>query len=55
VIVRRGRIRAAAARQLYDGKAHTMAQIAAIVGVSRETLYRHWEPAEQAGPGAPRG
>ncbi|MGH3804558.1 MAG: helix-turn-helix domain-containing protein, partial [Pseudonocardiaceae bacterium] len=37
----------ATARQLYDGKAHTVAQIAEIVGVSRATLYRHLEPSEQ--------
>jgi DNA invertase Pin-like site-specific DNA recombinase len=35
------------ARQLYDSKQHTMEQIAEIVGVSRATLYRHLEPAEQ--------
>ena len=34
-------------RQLYDSKQHTMEQIAEIVGVSRATLYRHLEPAEQ--------
>jgi len=33
----------ATARQLYGGKAHTMAQIAEIVGVSRATLYRALE------------
>jgi DNA invertase Pin-like site-specific DNA recombinase len=33
----------ATARQLYDGRAHTVAQIAEIVGVSRATLYRHLE------------
>lgn len=41
----------ATARQLYDGKQHTMAQIAEIVGVSRATLYRHLEP-EQATAGS---
>jgi len=30
---------------LYQGKQHTVAQIAEIVGVSRATLYRHLEPA----------
>jgi DNA invertase Pin-like site-specific DNA recombinase len=35
------------ARQLYDAKAHTMEQIAEIVGVSRATLYRHLEPNNQ--------
>lgn len=40
----------AAARTLYDGRAHTMAQIAEIVGLSRATLYRHLEP-EQAATG----
>jgi DNA invertase Pin-like site-specific DNA recombinase len=38
----------ATARTLYDGKAHTMEQIAEIVGVSRATLYRHLEPIEKA-------
>jgi len=37
----------ATARQLYDGRKHTVAQIAAIVGVSRATLYRHLEPGTQ--------
>jgi DNA invertase Pin-like site-specific DNA recombinase len=37
----------ATARQLYDGKAHTVEQIAEIVGVSRATLYRHLEPVNQ--------
>jgi AcrR family transcriptional regulator len=31
----------AVARQLYDGKEHTLDAIAAIVEVSRSTLYRH--------------
>jgi len=31
------------ARTLYAGKQHTVAQIADIVGVSRATLYRHFE------------
>lgn len=42
------------ARQLYEGRQHTMGQIAEVVGVSRATLYRHLEPTEQAkarGPG----
>jgi DNA invertase Pin-like site-specific DNA recombinase len=34
----------ATAQQLYDSNAHTMEQIAEIVGVSRATLYRHLEP-----------
>ncbi|MGH2884180.1 MAG: recombinase family protein [Solirubrobacteraceae bacterium] len=37
----------ATAWQLYEGKAHTVAQIAEIVGVSRATLYRHLEPNAQ--------
>jgi DNA invertase Pin-like site-specific DNA recombinase len=37
----------ATARRLYEGKAHTVAQIAEIVGVSRATLYRHLEPNTQ--------
>jgi DNA invertase Pin-like site-specific DNA recombinase len=37
----------ATARQLYEGKEHTMAQIAEIIGVSRATLYRHLEPDTQ--------
>lgn len=37
----------ATARQLYDGRQHTMGQIAGIVGVSRATLYRHLEPSDQ--------
>lgn len=45
----------ATARTLYNGKAHTMEQIAEIVGVSRATLYRHLEPVEQAGARATRG
>lgn len=37
----------ATARTLYDGKKHTMQQIADVVGVSRATLYRALgEPAE---------
>lgn len=34
----------ATARQLYDSRAHTVEQIADIVGVSRSTLYRHLSP-----------
>lgn len=45
----------ATARQLYEAKAHTMEQIAEIVGVSRATLYRRLEPTGQAAAGAPRG
>lgn len=37
----------ATARQLYDGKTHTMEQITEIVGVNQATLYRHLEPTEQ--------
>lgn len=29
------------ARQMYEGRRHTLATIAATVGVSRSTLYRH--------------
>lgn len=36
----------ATARQLYNGKQHTLGQIAAVVGVSRTTLYRHLEQKE---------
>jgi DNA invertase Pin-like site-specific DNA recombinase len=35
----------AIARQMYDSREHKMADIAAVVGVSRATLYRHLEPA----------
>lgn len=38
----------ATARQLYDAKQHTVAQIAEIVGVSRATLYRAFERNETA-------
>jgi DNA invertase Pin-like site-specific DNA recombinase len=38
----------ATARQLYDAKAHTVAEIAEIVGVARSTLYRALTP-ETAG------
>lgn len=34
----------ATARTLYDAKAHTVQQIADIVGVSRACVYRHLEP-----------
>jgi DNA invertase Pin-like site-specific DNA recombinase len=33
------------ARELYDAREHTTAQIAAVLGVSRATLYRHLAPA----------
>ena len=32
--------RLATARQLYDGRKHTVAAIAAIIGVSRATVHR---------------
>ena len=32
----------AVARKLYDEGGHTVASIAATIGVSRSTLYRHW-------------
>jgi DNA invertase Pin-like site-specific DNA recombinase len=34
------------ARKLYDGREHTVAQIAGIIGVSRSTVHRHLVPAE---------
>jgi DNA invertase Pin-like site-specific DNA recombinase len=33
------------ARELYDAREHTTAQIAEVLGVSRATLYRHLAPA----------
>jgi DNA-binding transcriptional ArsR family regulator len=33
------------ARELYDAREHTAAQIAEVLGVSRATLYRHLAPA----------
>jgi len=38
----------ATACRLYDERAHTVAQIVKIVGVSRSTLYRHLEPEDAA-------
>jgi AcrR family transcriptional regulator len=32
------------ARQMYDSRQHTVAGIAATIGVSRSTLYRHLVP-----------
>jgi DNA invertase Pin-like site-specific DNA recombinase len=34
----------AVARQMYEGRGHTLAAIGAVVGVSRSTLYRHLGP-----------
>lgn len=42
------------ARELYAGGNHTVAQIAAVVGVSRASLYRHL-PAATAPPSEPVG
>ncbi len=36
--------KAAIARRLYDGKEHTVAEIAKVLGVSRATIYRHLAP-----------
>ncbi len=36
--------KAAVARRLYDGKEHTVAEIAKVLGVSRATIYRHLAP-----------
>ena len=36
--------KAAVARSLHDGKEHTVAEIAAVLGVSRATIYRHLGP-----------
>ncbi len=38
----------ALAREMYDSKQHTVAQIAAVLGVSRATIYRHLRPAPSA-------
>jgi DNA invertase Pin-like site-specific DNA recombinase len=38
----------AVARQLYDSRQHTVAAIAATLGVSRASLYRHLRPARPA-------
>jgi DNA invertase Pin-like site-specific DNA recombinase len=37
----------AVARQMYDSKQHTMDTIARTVGVSRQTVYQHLQPAEE--------
>ncbi|MDN5918709.1 MAG: helix-turn-helix domain-containing protein [Pseudonocardia sp.] len=43
---------AAHAQQLYDGGEHTVAQIAALLGVARTTVYGHLDRAtSQAGVG----
>jgi DNA invertase Pin-like site-specific DNA recombinase len=42
-------VKLATARQLYDAKAHTVAEIAEIVGVARSTLYRALTPEVPAG------
>ncbi|MGH2715856.1 MAG: recombinase family protein [Thermoleophilaceae bacterium] len=36
------------ARELYEAREHTTAQIARVLGVSRATLYRHLAPAPKA-------
>ncbi len=41
--------KAAVARRLYGGRAHTVAQIAEVLGVSRATIYRHLAPVEDSG------
>lgn len=38
--------KAAVARRLYDGREHTVAEIAKVLGVSRATIYRHLGPAD---------
>ena len=38
----------AVARQLYDARQHTVAAIAATLGVSRASLYRHLRPVRPA-------
>ncbi len=43
--------KAAVARRLHDGKEHTVAEIAKILGVSRATIYRNLAPSS-CGPGA---
>lgn len=43
----------ATARALYDGRAHTLGQIAAVVGVSRTTLYRHFGQEETCSTPSP--
>lgn len=43
--------KAAVARRLHDGKEHTVAEIAKILGVSRATIYRNLAPTS-CGPGA---
>lgn len=38
----------ALARQMYDSREHTVSSIAALLGVSRASLYRHLPPAQPA-------
>ncbi|MEP7022621.1 MAG: helix-turn-helix domain-containing protein [Actinomycetota bacterium] len=42
------------ARQLYDAREHTVEQIAAMLGVTRTTIYRHLETGLEPRP-APAG
>ncbi len=39
----------ALARLMYNSKQHTVAQIAAVLGVSRATIYRHLRPPPSPG------
>jgi hypothetical protein len=43
--------KATVARQMYDSREHTVAAIAATVGVSRATIYRSLAVAHSAGKG----
>ena len=43
------------ARELYDAREHTTAQIAEVLGVSRATLYRHLAPAAPRAEASARG
>jgi len=44
-----------AARELYEAREHTTAQIARVLGVSRATLYRHLAPAAPRPNTSPSG
>jgi AcrR family transcriptional regulator len=43
------------ARELYEAREHTTAQIARVLGVSRATLYRHLAPAAPMPDTSPSG